>query len=137
MRVQTLNGRFLLFGSLSMAHMVVMFTFSLILLPPTLTDVPGGGSSFLPHFTACAVLSVLVYETFRSSAWSLSPITRCLLGFTCAFLYSFALELLQLLTLIRQFEVGDIVANFLGAFFGVFVMVAVRKGMPEARKIAG
>lgn len=124
MRVQTLNGRFLLLASATVANMGIILIYSLFLSLPNPLDVPGGGlTSLLTHFTAYFALSLLVYETLRSSAWNLPPITRCFLGFTCAFLYSFVLEFLQFLTPSRQFELGDLSANFLGALLGAIVMV--------------
>ena len=125
MGVQTLNRHFLLFAFISMAHMGIILIFSIFLSPPNPLDVSADRFSFLTHFSAYFALSLLVYETFRSSPWNLAPITRCFLGFTCVFLYSFVLEFLQLLTLFRQFETKDIAANFLGAFLGACVMVTV------------
>ena len=125
MRIRILNSRFLLFGSISTTYMGIILVYSLLLSPPKLIDVGADLYSFLTHFTAYFALSLLVYETFRSSAWNLPPIARGLLAFACAFLYSLGLEFLQLLTLFRQFEGADIVANFLGAFLGACVMEPV------------
>ena len=124
---RTLSGRFLLFGSLSMTEMGIILIYSIFLLLPNLLDTPGDLFSFLTHFTAYFALSLLVYETFRSSPWNLAPITRWSLALICAFLYSMLLEFLQLLTQLRQFEAIDIEANFLGAFLGACVMVALRE----------
>jgi len=125
--IKVLSLRFMLFGSISLTYMGFVFIYSIFLSPPNLLDTPGDLFSFLTHFTAYFALSLLVYETFRSSPWNLAPITRWSLALICAFLYSMLLEFLQLLTQLRQFEAIDIAANFLGAFLGACVMVALRE----------
>lgn len=71
----------------------------------------------------CTLVILLFFAWRQARFFTLRMIT--LIAFTLAFVYSLILEILQamIVSLARSFEWWDLLANALGAFTGIFIMI--------------
>jgi len=73
------------------------------------------------HFIMYAVFSFIWAESFLVQNHFKKRYLQFLFSFLFAFLYSLLMELLQSFTKYRTADIYDAVANFWGAFFGIFI----------------